>query len=128
MNDRQPESLDARMRRHFAGIDTTPGFEARLAARIAQRSAVPAETRRARADRRHELAAGRLRREALVDVAITAGIGVAAIALVWRHAPVVNRWLEIALAAAVEPGTLMPVAAAALGLAVWLPLQRYLPR
>jgi anti-sigma factor RsiW len=128
MSDRQPDALDARMRRHFAGIDTAPGFEARLAARIAQASAVPTAVLRARVERGHALAAQRLRREARVNVAIAAAVGVAAIALVWRHGPLVARWLDGALAGSLDPGTLMPIALGALGLAVWLPLQRYLPR
>ncbi len=120
--------LDARMRRAFAGVDTGPGFDARVAARIASLHAEPADVLRERVERRRMRAAQRLRREAWMNAASVAGIGAAAITLVWRHGPAVSRWIGEALAVASEPGTLTYLGLAALVLGLWPVLRRLLPR
>jgi ferric-dicitrate binding protein FerR (iron transport regulator) len=120
--------LDARMRGAFAGVDTSPGFEARVAGRIASLHAEPADILRERVERRRMRAAERLRREAWMNAMSVAGIGAAAIALVWRHGPAVARWTEDALAAVSDPGTLTYLALATLTLGLWPVLRGLLPR
>lgn len=124
----QADGFDARMREIFAGIDTAPGFEARVAARVAALEAVPAEARRARAELRHRREAGRLRREYWLNAATAAGAGAAAIAVVWRHGPAVARWTEAAATVASEPGALMGLALGALAFGLWPVLRGWLPR
>jgi hypothetical protein len=121
-------SFDERMRRAFAGVETSAGFEARLLARIAALPAVPADERRARAERLRARARRILVREAWINAATAAGIGIAAIALVWRQGPAVARWIEDAMAAAADPGQLMMVAVVALAAGLWPVLKRLLPR
>ena len=122
------DGYDARMRRHFADLDTSPQFEARLMARIAALAAEPAEVLRARVERRREALARRLRRETWTNAAIAAGVGAAAIAGIWRHGPVVAERMEGVLAVAANPNLLGSVAVAVLALSLWPVLQRYLPR
>ena len=43
-----PGDLDARMRGAFAGVDTSPGFEARVVGRIASLHTEPADVLRER--------------------------------------------------------------------------------
>ena len=126
--NRPEDLLDARMRRHFAGVDTSPEFSARLAARIAAGASEPAEARRFQCERRREELARRLRREAWTNAAVAAGIGAAALAVVWRHAPVVADRVEGLLVAAADPNLLGGVAVAVLAAGLWPVLQRYLPR
>ncbi len=122
------DGFDARMRRHFAGVDTSPEFAARLAARVAAITLEPASIRRARLDRQREETEMRLRREAWTSGAAAAGIGAAAIAAVWRHAPAVAERVEASLAVLADPSQLGYVAVAVLAVAAWPVLQRYLPR
>jgi hypothetical protein len=121
-------SFDERMRRAFADIDTAAGFEARLHARIAALPAVPAGELRARVERLRARAQQNLAREAWFNAATAAGVGVAAIALVWRHAPAVARWTLDAVTAAADPAELMKVAVLALAAGLWPLLRRLLPR
>lgn len=121
-------NLDARMRRAFADIDTRPGFEARVADRIASLCAEPADVLRERVERSRARAAGRLRREAWMNAASVAGVGAAAIALVWRHGPAVARGTAQALEVASAPGALMGLAMATLALGLWPVLRGLLPR
>lgn len=120
--------LAARMRRAFADVDTGPGFEARVAARIASLHAEPADVLRERIERRRMRADARLRREAWMNAATVAGTGAAAIAVVWRHGPAVARWTGEALELASEPGSLMYLALATLALGLWPVLRGLLPR
>ena len=123
MND-----LDTRMRRLLAGADTSPGFEARLLARVAALETAPAAERRNQAERRRELEHRRLRREFWVNAVTAAGIGAAGIAVVWRNGPDVARWLEQSAALASDPWPLMGFALAVLALGLWPALRSLLPR
>jgi hypothetical protein len=120
--------FDARLRRAFAGIDTRPGFEARVDARIASAVAEPADVLRERVERSRIRAAGRLRREAWMNAATVAGVGAAAIALVWRHGPAVAHGTAQALEIASAPGALLGLAMATLALGLWPVLRGLLPR
>ena len=90
--------------------------------------ATPTAQLRARVERGSELARLRLRREAWMNVTTAAGIGAAAIALIWRRGPVVVEHMQVALDAAVDPGFLSGVALAVLAVALWPLLRRFLPR
>lgn len=120
--------LDARLRTLFADADTAPGFEARVMARIAARHAAPDAKMLLLAERNREATRQRLRREAWMNVGTAAGIGAALIALVWREGPAVARWVEQALAAATDVGSLGAFACVALGIGTWVALQRLMPR
>jgi hypothetical protein len=120
--------FDARMRRVFADVDTGPGFEVRVAARIASLHTEPAEVLRERIEHGRMRAAGRLRREAWMNMVTVTGTGAAAIALVWRHGPAVARWTGEALEVAAQPAALMSLAIATLALGLWPVLRGLLPR
>lgn len=122
------DAFDARMRGLFAGVDTSPEFAARLAARIAAVVEEPAAARRLRAERQREALQQRLRREAWTGAAAAAGVGAAAIAAVWRHGPAVAGKIEGLLTALIDPSLLAGVAIAVLASALWPVLQRYAPR
>ena len=123
MND-----LDARMRRLFAGDDTSSGFEARVLARVAALEAAPAADRRTLAERRRELEHRRLRREFWTNSVTAAGIGAAGIAFVWRNGVDVARWVEESAVIASDPSLSMGFALAVLALGLWPALRSLLPR
>lgn len=117
--------LDARLRRHFAGTDTAPGFEARVMARVLALPALPVATLRLQYERRDFEERARLRRTAWLNVATAFGVGAAAIALVWREGPAVTRWMDVVLAASRDSGdTLTAVAFLAAGIGIWAALGR----
>ncbi len=116
--------LDALLRRHFAGTDTAPDFEARVMARVAALPAVPVADLRLRYERRELETRERLRREAWLNAGTAVGVGAAAIALVWREGPAVAHWMEALLAASRDSGTLAAVSLLAVGLGLWVTLGR----
>jgi hypothetical protein len=120
--------FDARMRRLFAGADTSPGFEARVHARVAALEAPPAAGRRADAERRRELERRRLRREAWVNGAIVAGTGAAGVALVLRHGSEVSQWAQGIVALASDPSLSTGFALAVLAAGAWPLLRSFRPR
>lgn len=126
--NRPDDAFDARLRRHFSGIDTAPDFAARLAERIATSNMEPAEVRRARVERQRETLRQCLRREAWTSVASAAAVGMAAIAAVWRHGPAIAGRVEDILAVLSDPNVLNGVATAVLAVSLWPVLQRFLPR
>lgn len=128
MSEQPDDAFDARMRRLFAGVDTAPGFEARLAQRFAAHPAVPRDVLRERADRGREREARRLRREALTWLAAAGATGAAGVALVLRHGEAVTAAVGQVLGSASEPGGLGKIATAVLAACLWPVLKRYLPR
>jgi hypothetical protein len=116
------------MRRLFAGVDTSAGFEARLLARVAALPAVPEAELRACADRRQELARRRLRREAWMNGVTAVGVGAAVMALVWRHGPAVAGWTEQAMLAMSDPDVLARGALVVVAACLWPAVRRLLPR
>jgi hypothetical protein len=122
VSDADKDALDARLRRLFAGVDTAPGFEARLAARIEALPGLPGDVLRVRIELQRETVRRRLRREAWLNAATAAGVGAALVALVWREGPVVTRWVEAGIAATSDPGAYLGVAFAALAFGLWIPL------
>ena len=128
MSGSRDDRFDARLRRALAGIDTSPGFEPRLAARIAAIPDVPVAQRRARIERERAGVARRLARDAWVNALTALSVGAAAVTLVWRNAPAVTKWTETLLAAASTPDAVASLACGALALGLWPVLKRYLPR
>jgi hypothetical protein len=120
--------LDAGLRRAFAGIETSDGFDARVAARIAALQAAPEAAQRARVERQRSSAARWIAFEAWMNAATAVGVGAAAIAVVWRHGPAVARWTEDALAIATNPEVMLPGAMAVLAAGLWPVLKRLMPR
>jgi choline dehydrogenase-like flavoprotein len=120
-------TLDARLRRHFAGIDTAADFEARITARVAALRAAPASDLRAQFELRRERLRRRLRREAWLNGATIAGIAAAAGAVLWRYAPDILAW-PARLDAGPDPDFLVGIGLVAIVLGLWPQLQRLLAR
>jgi hypothetical protein len=120
--------IDAGLRRVFAGIDTTPGFEGRVLARIAALPAMEQAAERERLERQRVNMAHRIAREAWMNAATAIGVGAAAIAVVWRHADAAARWTADALAVSSSPEVLMPAAMTVLAAGLWPVLRKLLPR
>jgi len=108
------EGLDARLRRHFARVDTAPGFEARVLARVAALPSPRILERRLEVERQQFALRKRLRREAWFNAATALGVGAAALAAVWRHGPEVSDRMRELVEHATQGGGL-GVAAVALG-------------
>lgn len=130
MNQEETEAmraLDARLAKLYGGLDTRPGFEERLQARIASLSAARAaapEALRAQLEREHERARAAANRAACLDaIAVTIGGAGAAVAL-WKLAPQLTQWYAATL------GQVDPLAAAFGSLAIvaaagWALLRRF---
>lgn len=120
--DSRLATLDARLRRMFADLDAREGFEGRLMRRRAEPVAHPRAAReslQAQFERWREIARRRLRREFWSNVVTIAGVGVAAGAVVLRHAPEIVQWVTSDLLAALDPMLAAAVTFAALGAGVW---------
>ena len=63
-----------------------------------------------------------------MNVTTAAGIGAAAIALIWRRGPVVVEHMQVVFDAAADPDFLSGIALAVLAVALWPLLRRFLPR
>ena len=120
--------LDTRMRRLFEGVDTSPGFEARVLARVASLESDAAAALRNLAERRRALEQRWLRRESWMNAVTAAGIGAAGIAVVWRNGPSVVRWVEDSSSLVSDPSLLMGFALAVLALGLWPALRSLRPR
>jgi ferric-dicitrate binding protein FerR (iron transport regulator) len=113
------EDLDVRLRRHFAGVDTSRDFEARVLERVAALPAATIVERRLRCERQQFELRERQRREAWLNAATALGIGAAALAVVWRKGPEVAGWVHDVFAAAGHDGGLGAVVAIVGGWFVW---------
>ena len=96
MSTEDPEAmraLDARLRRLYGSLDTRPGFEDRLQARIAELAvARPTAADRSRLELEHEHALAAARSAARID-SIAVGLGGLGAALaLWRFAPQLSAW------------------------------------
>jgi len=112
------DRLDARLRGLFGTLDARPGFEARVAARIALHD---------RVERRHQFEHRRLAREAWSQGLMISGVGLAAGALVWQHAGDISQWAQSGgLTAALDPAQLSALSTTVLLVALW-PWLRRLP-
>ncbi len=86
--------FDERMRGIFAGVDTSRDFDLRVMQRVAALGTAPVADLRAQFERRRERALRKFRREAWSNAVTIAGIGAAAIVVVWRHAPTIVQWAQ----------------------------------
>ena len=118
----RPATIDRTLARMMAPLDTEPGFDSRLRARLARERLAPdAATRakareRALAERRAALAT--LRRRFVRQVASVALAAAAAAIPAWLLGPVVGRAL-MQLASGAGPIGIVSVSVAALALTLW---------
>lgn len=112
-----PTALDGRLRRLMSELDTRPGFEERLRARIAS-AAQPRADLRARLEVQHLAARRRLRREAWMNGITAAGAVATTAALLWRIAPAIGRFTQSTLTAA-DPLIIGSATLAVLALVLW---------
>ncbi len=119
----EPDGLERRLRQLHAGLDARPGFEQRVMARVAALRAAQGAPRadlRAQFERRRERARRALRREAWLQGATLAGIGIAAAAVAWEFAPALVAHAAAA-SGGLQPASLAGVTLLGLAAAVgWL--------
>lgn len=121
--DARMAALDARLRRAMSGLDAGAGFRERLQARIA--ASAPRADTACELERRRAAQRRRLRREAWANGISVAGLGLAAVAAVWRFAPEMERFF----ATTTDAANSLPIGAitlAVLAAGLW-PLLRRLP-
>ena len=132
MNPEDPEAmrmLDARLGRLHRKLDTSPGFEDRLAARIAatgvSRPASPAAEALARLERVHERERREAGRQARVESVVMTIAALGAVLAAWRFAPLLARLIEAyASTAEVAPTLFAAGTLAVTGAALWALLRR----
>ena len=95
-DDEAMRALDERLRRLCGSLDTSPGFEDRLQARIASMATAPAQVPLAAArehlEQQHERARAAAHRAARMDAAAVAIGGIGSALALWRFAPQVTAW------------------------------------
>jgi hypothetical protein len=132
MNPEDPEAmrmLDARLGRLHRNLDTSPGFEGRLAARIAaigvSRPAPPTAEALARLERVHERERREAGRQARMESVVMAIAALGAVLAAWRFAPLLARVIEAyATTAEVAPTLFAAGTLAVAGAALWALLRR----
>jgi len=96
MSTEDPEAmraLDARLKKLYGNLDTSPGFEDRLQARIAALAAArPAAADRSRLEREHERALAAARSAARVDSIAVGSAGLGGALALGRFAPELSAW------------------------------------
>lgn len=118
------QALDDRLRKMFARLDTTPGFEDRLQARIATLAAPPARELREQLQREHDRARAVADRAARVDALAIGIAGIGGLLAVWRFAPA----LANLYAASMETPGPVAIGVATLavaGAALWAVLRQF---
>jgi hypothetical protein len=128
MNVEDPETmraLDARLRKLYGGLDTRPGFDDRLQARIAELSAArPSAANRSRLEQEHERALAAARRAARID-AIALGLGGLGSAMaLWEFAPRISAWYAASVVT-IDPMLVGFGSLAVAGAALWTLLRRF---
>ena len=132
MNVEDPETmraLDTRLRRMHHTLDTSPGFQARLAdsvAALAVRRAVPPRAAvLAELERVHERERREADRQARVESTVAGVATLGAALAAWRFAPLIVRLFETyAGTVQVEPALLAGGTLAAAGVALWAVLRQ----
>ena len=117
-------SLDSQLARLCAGLDTRPGFEDRLQARIAGLSAQHTAPTREWLECEHERARAAALRAARIDSLAVAIGGLGSVAAVWRFAPELMRGYE-AVAGQVGPVAIGFGTLAVAMVALWGLLRRF---
>jgi hypothetical protein len=115
------QALDTRLRKMFSGLDTAPGFEDRLQARMA---AQPAGELRVRVEQEYDRARAAANSAARMDAVAVGVAGIGGLLAVWRFAP------ELAglYSASVDAAGLTTIGFATLaaaGAALWAVLHRF---
>jgi len=121
--DARMAALDARLRQAMSRLDAGVGFHERLQARIA--AVVPRAAEAEELERRRAALHGRLKREAWANGISVAGLGLAAIAAVWRFAPEIVQFAASNSEAA-DAMLIGAITLAALAAGLW-PLLRRMP-
>lgn len=121
--DARMAALDARLRQAMSGLDAGEGFHERLQARIAARA--PRANEAEELERRRAALRGRLKREAWANGISVAGLGLAAIAAVWRFAPEIGQFAASSAEAA-DSLLIGAITLAVLAVGLW-PLLRRMP-
>lgn len=132
MNVEDPETmraLDTRLGRMHRTLDTMPGFEDRLAERIAAlritRAAAPTAEARAELERMHERERRAADRQARVESAVMTIATLGAALALWRFAPVIVRLFEAyADTVPMEPALLAGGTLFVTGAALWAALRQ----
>jgi len=95
-DDEAMRALDERLRKLYGGLDTRPGFEERLHARIAGLEASSAQpvtaAARERVEREHVRERAAVDRAARIDSLAVAIGGIGSALALWRFAPQVADW------------------------------------
>lgn len=131
MNAEDPEAmraLDARLGRLHRDLDARPGFEHRLAARIAEvdktRGASLAPEALAVLERVHERERREADRQARLESTVIAMAGLGAALAAWRFSPSILRLLDTyANTAQVEPILFAAASLASVGIVLWAVLR-----
>ena len=131
MNEEDPQvmrSLEARLAKMHAGLDTRPGFEDRLQQRIAALAAArhppaTAESRQ-RLEREYQRARAAVNHAARLDELALAIAGLGGVAAVWRLAPELGRWYAASVGH-VEPAVLAIATLSLAGAALWALLRQF---
>jgi hypothetical protein len=122
-------ALDVRLGRMHRDLDTRPGFEDRLAARIAEmervHAAAPGSAALARLESLHQRERHAADRQARLESVVVAVVGLGTGLAVWRFAPLVARLGErYAETAEASPVWFAAAAVLAVGAALWAALRR----
>ena len=133
MNAEDPETmraLDTRLGRMHHTLDTSPGFEDRLADRIAAlrptRAMPPTSEALAGLERVHERERREADRQARVESTVAGVATLGAALAAWRFAPLIVRLFETyAGTVQVEPSLLAGGTLVAAGAALWAVLRRF---
>ena len=118
------KALDNRLRKTFAGLDATPGFEARLQARVATLAAGPSTEVLAQLERQHDRARAAADRAARLDGLAIAIAGVGSLVAVWQFAPGLAR-LYATSVETLGPATIGVATLAVAGVALWAVLRQF---
>lgn len=118
------QALDNRLRKMLSSLDTAPGFEERLQARVAAVAGQPSEGLRARLEREHERARAAADRAAWADALAIAIAGLGGLLAVWRFAPALAHAYAATLDAS-GPAAIGFATLAAAGAALWAILRRF---
>ena len=127
-DDEAMHALDARLRRLYGNLDTRPGFEDRLQARIgsmaAARAQAPLAAAREHLEQQHERARAAAHRAARMDAAAVAIGGIGSALALWRFAPQVTSWYAASVEA-LGPTFIGFGSLAITALALWALLKRF---
>lgn len=120
--------LDIRLKELCSGLDTGPGFEDRLQARIALLSAARraplSAMDLARLEREHDSAVAVVDRAARVDAVAIAIGGLGSLAAVWRFAPQMLQWYDT-VAVRIDPMVIAVGTLAIAGVSLWGLLRQF---